>query len=212
MIAAMTPTLPTTAVLLFDGFDDLDAVGPLELLEGAGFPIAPVRPAGHPRRVGSAHGLTIDVERELGPDAGLVIVPGGGWLDDTVGVRAQCGTALPATLAALHDTGVVLASVCTGAMLLAAAGVLTGRPAVTNRNALDDLAAAGADVRREARVVDDGTILTAGGPACGLDLALHLIGRYADPSVAREAARALEYQPAGPVLVTGAGDQAVALR
>jgi putative intracellular protease/amidase len=132
MLRRMTPALPATAVVLFDGFDDLDAVGPLELLEGAGFPIAAVRPAGHPRRVHSAHGLTIDVEPELGAGAELVIVPGGGWLDGSAaGVRAQCETELPATLAALHSAGTVLASICTGAMLLAAAGVLTGRPAVT---------------------------------------------------------------------------------
>jgi transcriptional regulator GlxA family with amidase domain len=195
------PPLPRTDVLLFDGFEDLDAVGPLEVLAAAGFPTRPVRPAGHPTSVHSAHGLRIEVADELGAGPELVVVPGGGWFDDTAtGVRAQCAGPLPAELARLHDSGTVLASVCTGAMVLAAAGVLTGRPAVTNRLALDGLAAAGADVRRDARVVDDGSVVTSGGPAAGLDMALRLVERWAGPAAAERAADELEHTPVGPVL------------
>jgi transcriptional regulator GlxA family with amidase domain len=205
-------SLTLTAILMFDGFDDLDAVAPLEILVAAGFPARPVRPPSHPRTVRSAHGLVIDVPDELdgsprpvlsGQDGtpGLVVVPGGGWLDGSLGVRAQCSGALPSALARLHGAGTVLASVCTGAMLLAAAGVLTGRPAVTNRLALDDLAAAGADVRREARVVDDGSVITGGGPAAGIDVALRLVERFAGAEPAVAAAHRLEHAPVGPVLV-----------
>ena len=95
-----------------------------------------------------------------------------------------------------------MASVCTGAMLLARAGLLSGRPAVTNRNALDDLAAAGADVRREARVVDDGSVVTGGGPAAGLDVAIRLVARFAGEDAGREAAARLEHEPVGQVLVS----------
>ncbi len=196
-------TLPLTEVLVFDGFDDLDAVGPLETLTAAGFPTRVVRPAGHATTVHSAHGLVMEVEAQLAAGAApaLVVVPGGGWLDAAPGVRDQCEGPLPAALAALHDAGTVLASVCTGAMLLARAGLLTGRPAVTNRNALDDLAAAGADVRRDARVVDDGSVVTGGGPAAGIDLAIRLVGRFAGEDAGRAAAARLEHEPVGPVLV-----------
>ena len=201
-------SLPATEVVVFDGFDDLDAIGPLETLTEAGFPTRVVRPAGHPTAVHSAHGLVMEVPAELGTasdasDAApvLIIVPGGGWLDAGPGVRDQCEGPLPGALAALHEAGAVLASVCTGAMLLARAGVLTGRPAVTNRKALDDLTAAGAQVRGDARVVDDGSVVTGGGPAAGLDVAIRLVARFAGEEAGRQAAARLEHEPVGPVLV-----------
>lgn len=193
--------LPLTEVVVFDGFDDLDAIAPLEVLTAAGFPTRVVRPSGHAPTVHSAHGLVMQVDAELGASPELVIVPGGGWLDAAPGVRDQCEGPLPAAIAALHDAGTVIASVCTGAMLLARAGLVAGRPAVTNRNALGDLAAAGADVRRDARVVDDGSVVTAGGPAAGLDLAVRLVARFAGEQAGREAAARLEHEPVGPVLV-----------
>jgi putative intracellular protease/amidase len=194
-------TLPLTEVVVFDGFDDLDAIAPLEVLTAAGFPTRVVRPAGHATTVHSAHGLVIHVDAELGAAPGLVLVPGGGWLDAGAGVRGQCEGPLPAALAALHDAGTVVASVCTGAMLLARAGLLAGRPAVTNRNALDDLAAAGADVRCDARVVDDGSVVTGGGPAAGIDVAIRLVARFAGEDAGRDAAARLEHEPVGPLLV-----------
>src|SRR6185437_3211888 len=110
------------------------------------------------RDVMASHGLRVQAQGMLGagqPD--IVVVPGGGWI-----TRAPAGAwaetqrgALPAKLAQLHREGVVMASVCTGAMVLAAAGLLKDRPATTNRGALEELAAAGAKVMRT-RVVDDG--------------------------------------------------------
>ncbi|MGZ4168198.1 MAG: DJ-1/PfpI family protein [Solirubrobacteraceae bacterium] len=194
-------TLPITEIVVFDGFDDLDAIAPLEILVAAGFPARVVRPAPHASTVHSAHGLVLAVSDTLGEAPGLVVVPGGGWLDRAPGVRDQCEGPLPAAVAALHDGGTVVTSVCTGAMLLARAGLLAGRPAVTNRLALDDLAAAGADVRRDARVVDDGSVVTAGGPAAGIDLAIRLVARFAGEDAGRAAARRLEHAPVGPVLV-----------
>ena len=198
-IAAMTDA-PTTDVIVFDGFDDLDAVAPLEILTAAGFPTRLVRPAGHPATVRSAHGLVLSVEPSLGDAPALVVVPGGGYRDDDGGVRTQTAGPLPARLAELHAAGTLLASVCTGAMLLAAAGVMTDRRAVTNRIALADLAQAGADVHADARVVDDGDIVTCGGPSAGLDLSIHLVGRFLGEDAARKAADRLEYTPGGPVL------------
>jgi transcriptional regulator GlxA family with amidase domain len=194
-------TLPRTQIVVFDGFDDLDAIAPLEILVAAGFPARVVRPAGHPPTVRSAHGLVLEVTDTLGAAPGLLVVPGGGWLDRGAGVRDQCEGPLPADLATLHEGGTVVASVCTGAMLLARAGLLAARPAVTNRQALDDLAAAGADVRADARVVDDGSVVTAGGPAAGIDLAIRLVARFAGEDAGRAAAARLEHEPVGPVLV-----------
>lgn len=201
----MIVSLPTTQVLFFEGFDDLDAVAPLEILVAAGFPAVPVHPPGHEPTLHSAHGLQITAAAELDHTAGLVVVPGGGWIDHAPsGVRALCETDLPKQLAQLHAGGTVIASVCTGAMLLAAAGLLSGRPAITNHGALDDLADAGANVRREARVVDDGSIVTSGGPSAGLDLALRLVHRFAGRAAAAGAAQRLEYAPIGLVVVSGA--------
>jgi transcriptional regulator GlxA family with amidase domain len=196
----MTPA-PHTQVLFFDGVDDLDPVGPLEILTAAGFPTRPVRPPGHPAMVHTAHGLVIAVEAELDADAELVIIPGGGWFDEGEGVRRLSAGPLPAQLGGLHATGTLLASVCTGAMLLAATGLLTGRRAVTNRHALDDLRDAGAEVHPEARVVDDGDLVTCGGPAAGFDLGVHLVGRFLGSAAGRAAAERLEHEPVGPVLL-----------
>ncbi|HWF54571.1 MAG TPA: DJ-1/PfpI family protein [Solirubrobacteraceae bacterium] len=201
--------LPRTEIIVFDGFDDLDAVGPLEVLDAAGFPVTVVLAArgGHSRtgRVRSAHGLELTVTASLSDAPELVIVPGGGWRDGApTGVRAECSGELPARLAELHDSGTVLASVCTGAMLLSAAGVLRGRPAVTNHIAHADLVAAGAELHAEARVVDDGSVVTCGAPAAGLDLAVHLVGRYGGDELARVVAEGFEHAPVGPVLVSAA--------
>jgi transcriptional regulator GlxA family with amidase domain len=79
-------------------------------------------------------------------------------------------------------------------MLVAASGILDGRRATTNPDALDELRARGAVDVIEARVVDDGDIVTAGAPACGLDLALHLLERVGGPAMSEAAARELQYE------------------
>jgi transcriptional regulator GlxA family with amidase domain len=92
----------------------------------------------------------------------------------------------------------MVASVCTGALLLAHAGVLAGRRATTNPQALGDLRAfADVDVV-EARVVEDGDVVTVGAPSCGLDLGLVLLERFGGPEVAAAAERELQYAAATP--------------
>ena len=83
-------------------------------------------------------------------------------------------------------------------MLLAHAGLTDRRPAVTHRGALDDLRDSGAEVV-EARVVDDGDLVTAGGITAGIDLALHLVEREIGPDVAERVATNMEYEPRGEV-------------
>jgi transcriptional regulator GlxA family with amidase domain len=188
---------------LYDGFDELDAIGPYEVFAnaadfGADLDVALVTldsvdvvEASHGLRV-EPHGVLSDQNGINDPD--ILVVPGGGWND-----RSQSGAwheveqgDLPDAIARLHADGTMIASVCTGGMILAHAGVLDGRPATTHAGALDDLREF-AEVRDE-RVVDDGTIVTAGGVTSGLDLALHLVERIADEETAEHVAREMEYE------------------
>jgi transcriptional regulator GlxA family with amidase domain len=130
----------------------------------------------------------------------LIVVPGGGWITRSPAgawAEAQRG-ALPNQLAQLHRDGVTTASVCTGAMLLATAGLLKNRPAVTHHGALHELEATGAQVIR-ARVVDDGDVVTAGGVTSGLDLSLWLVERFFGPQTAHTIEERLEYERRGTV-------------
>jgi transcriptional regulator GlxA family with amidase domain len=88
-----------------------------------------------------------------------------------------------------------MAAVCTGTMLLAAAEITRGRRAITHHVAIDALAASGAEVVLS-RVVDDGDLVTAGGVTSGLDLALHLVARFAGEEAASEGRVRIEYPTA----------------
>ncbi|HYM58438.1 MAG TPA: DJ-1/PfpI family protein [Solirubrobacteraceae bacterium] len=190
-----------TEILLFDGFDELDVFGPFEVLAD-NFDTALVTLEGG-RDVTSGRGVAVRATRALS-EPELLVVPGGGWLDGaSEGVRAQIERGeLPAAIAARHAAGATVASVCTGALLLAHAGVLDGRRATTNPLALDDLRAFPVEVVA-ARYVDDGDVLTAGAPACGIDLALRLVERARGADTAAAGARAIGHviaaaAPAGP--------------
>lgn len=192
-------------VVLYDGCDELDVFGPFELLAGAGqatgrFDVRLVTLAERPT-ITASHGTQIVPHGVLSESPDVLIVPGGGWNDRAShGARAEASRGeLPRAIAARHAGGAIIASVCTGAMLLAAGGLLDGRPAITHHSAIDDLRAAGAIVIDDARVVDDGDVLSAGGVTSGLDLALWIIERELGSGAAAAAARELEYQPTGSV-------------
>ncbi len=136
------------------------------------------------------------------PDA--VVVPGGGWMNRAAEgswTQAERGV-LPAKLATLAPSVEFLASVCTGSMLLATAGLLTGRCATTNRGALEQLRGYGVEVLDE-RVVDDGTIMTAGGLTAGIDLGLWIVEREQGTVAADRRAHAVEYVRPGTVWRSG---------
>ena len=195
-------------IIVFPGVDELDALGPLEVLRsaaaaGANFQVRLVS-LNNTEDIVGGHGLRFAVDGRLGstgrPD--LLLVPGGGWV-----ARAAQGAwaevrqgAIPAAIAEAHRGGTILATVCTGAMLVASSGVLRGRRAITHHEALEELREAGAEVV-SARVVDDGDIITAGGVTSGIDLALHLVERFASRELADQVARNLEYERRAPVHV-----------
>jgi transcriptional regulator GlxA family with amidase domain len=194
------------AVVVFEGFDELDAIGPLEVLRnaatmgGAGLQVDLVALDGAAEVTGS-HGLRVRPDGPLDPDrTDLLVVPGGGWNDRAPkGARAEAERGeLPAAIAAAHEAGAVVATVCTGAMLATAAGLTRGRPAVTHHDAIEDLRAAGAEVV-EARVVDDGDLVTAGGVTSGIDMALWLVERHFGAELADAVAAEIEHPRHGEV-------------
>lgn len=197
-------------LILFDGLDELDLVGPVEVLRGAAMAGADldVRLVGRTDRtpVTGTFGLTFTPDAVFSPGAAeVVVVPGGGWAmkaERSAWGEVQRGDWLP-LLADAADQGALMASVCTGAMLLAHSGVIGTRTATTHHVALDDLAATGASVVQE-RVVDTGPVITGGGVTSGLDVGLHLVERLVGPDAAEAAARRMEY-PRLPVVVVDEG-------
>jgi transcriptional regulator GlxA family with amidase domain len=197
-------------VPIFDGFDELDAIGPYEVFQTAARAGADVEVAlvtlTEQDVVAAAKGLRVVPDGVLpaayaddAPD--LLVVPGGGWNDADAGVRREieAGT-LPDAIRAHWDAGGEVASVCTGAMLLERAGVLADRPAATHRVAVADLRAAGVEVL-DRRVVDAGRVVTAGGITSGIDLALHLVERAFGDDVAAAVATELEHERSDDITV-----------
>lgn len=189
-------------VLVFDGFDELDAIAPFEVFQtaarvGADCSVSIIT---HDQQdtVTAANGLQLVPDSVLpAPDGDdtpdLLVVPGGGWASENQGVRREIESGeLPEAIGAHLTAGAQLASVCTGAMLLERAGVLNDRPAVTHHRALGDLRDANVEVL-ENRVVDTGEVVTTGGVTSGIDLALYLVSREFGDDVAEEVADILEY-------------------
>ncbi len=200
-------------IILFDGFDPLDVIAPYEVLWAGGVASngilqvelvslegMRVVPSGSSGVALSAMG-TIDLER-----ADVLVVPGAvgrvsGEGPDTIPAilnrAAQSG--LPALIEqALQRPDVTVTTVCGGSLILAMAGLLEGRPAVSHHEGLAVLEATGAQVVR-ARVVDDGDLITAGGVTSGLDLALYLLERELGPRVAHTVEAMFDFERRGTV-------------
>jgi transcriptional regulator GlxA family with amidase domain len=185
-------------ILVFDGADEIDFIGPLEIFRraakltpGIDVRLVTLEPCQH---ITAAYGLCLVPDGVLDETTDLLVVPGGGWASHTAqGIRCEVerGT-LVRRIAELYRNGAIVAGVCTGTMALAAAGLLNGRPAVTHHAALPDLDATSAAVV-SARVVDDGNIVTCGGVTSSLDLALRLVERFWGREIAEEIARGMEY-------------------
>jgi transcriptional regulator GlxA family with amidase domain len=198
-------------IVIFDGFDEMDLFGVFEALRMAKFdvPIKTIKPT---NQVTAIYGTKLIPDGVLDivnrPD--VLIVPGGGWLvkaEHGAWAEAQKGD-LPKALQSIHKAGTVLASVCTGSMLLAKAGLLKGRPATTNRGAMEELSASGVNVVKS-RVVDDGDIITAGGITASLDLGLWLVEKFASVEKAIDVSQKLEFESRGPVWISAKENQHV---
>ncbi|AGB39555.1 DJ-1/PfpI family protein [Natronococcus occultus] len=194
----------TAEILLFEGFDELDAIGPYEVLKNGRAAGAALETRlvtledADAEFVTASHELRVEPDGTLGePD--LLVVPGGGWTSADGGVRTVVDDgAIPEAVDKRFAGGATVASVCTGAMILAEAGLLEGRPATTHHDALADLGDSAGNVVEE-RVVDDGDVLTAGGVTAGIDLALWLLEREFGAEVAEAVETEMEHERRGEV-------------
>lgn len=182
------------AILIFEKLTALDAVGPYEVLRSVpGWEVKFVGPEKGPVRTDSgALGLQADFGLEEVTDPDIVLVPGGegnrplmkeervlSWLRE-VDAQTKWTT-----------------SVCTGSLVLAAAGLLEGKRATSHWLYLDQLRELGADAVT-GRFVEDGKVITAAGVSAGIDMALHLVSLEAGPEVAQAVQLGIEYDPQPP--------------
>ncbi len=190
-------------VVLFDGFDPLDVIAPYEVLAAGGVQVELVSAEG-PRRVPAGSNLlTLEATAQLDPSrADIVVMPGAaGDVENEIPalLAATLGTPLPGLLKeALDRDGVTVATVCGGSLVLAMAGLINGRPATTHHLGLEPLAATGV-VAIDARVVDDGDLVTASSVTSGLDLGLYLLERELGPRVAHEVETLFRHERRGVV-------------
>ncbi|HTT70052.1 MAG TPA: DJ-1/PfpI family protein [Anaeromyxobacteraceae bacterium] len=192
----------TAGVLLFPGFEPLDAFGPMEALvisewppgapgEAPPFRVVTLAQGTAPLAMRGGARVVPDHALASSPPLDLLLVPGG------PGTRTEHkNPALLGFIAERARTAEVVCSVCTGAALLACAGVLSGLPATTNRRAFDWVVSVSPpDIHwdRTRRWVDAGVVVTSAGVSAGTDMALHLVERFLGGEAARAAASRMEY-------------------
>jgi transcriptional regulator GlxA family with amidase domain len=181
------------AIPLYDRFTALDAVGPFEVL--ARLPGAEVTwLAAEPGPVSTDNGLTLvaGAAYEDVPEPEVVLVPGGLGTYDVLEDERLVGWIRRA-----HESSQWTTSVCTGSLLLAAAGVLDGLEATTHWLDLEALERLGARPASR-RVVEQGKVITAAGVSSGIDMGLVLAARIAGPEVAQAIQLGIEYDPEPP--------------
>jgi transcriptional regulator GlxA family with amidase domain len=191
------------AIALFDGAEELDWAGPWEVLAAwsQGWPDDGVEVFTVAREDGvvtCAKGLRVlpDQTWASAPPLDVLVYPGG------AGTRRELADEVVLDwLRGLRAADTLMTSVCTGALVYAAAGLLDGRPATTWWGALDRLGELGdgIEVRPDDRWVDSGEVVTAAGVSAGIDMALHLVARLHSVERAREVRRYIQYDPEPPV-------------
>ncbi|MFK7987707.1 MAG: DJ-1/PfpI family protein [Sandaracinaceae bacterium] len=181
-------------ILFFERITALDAIGPYEVLSRlpgarvtfAGLEVGPVRTDNR------MLGLHVDQPIDAIASADILLVPGGH------GTRALCeDERVLAWIKKIHATTTWTTSVCTGSLVLGAAGLLKGKRATTHWALLDGLAKYDAQPVSE-RVVQDGKVVTAAGVSAGIDMALTLMASIAGEDFARAIQLGIEYDPAPP--------------
>jgi transcriptional regulator GlxA family with amidase domain len=182
------------AILLYDGFTALDAIGPYEVLRSVpGWEVEFVaKQRGEVRTDSGAVGLSAD--RDLGEvtETDIVLVPGGEGTRELL----EDEELLP-WLREVDRTTTWTTSVCTGSLLLGAAGLLRGKRATGHWLFLEPLRDYGAEPVG-GRYVEDGKTITAAGVSAGIDMALYLVGRELGPEVAQAVQLGIEYDPSPP--------------
>jgi transcriptional regulator GlxA family with amidase domain len=186
-------SLVQIAIPLFERLTALDAIGPYEVLSrlpGAEVLFVAAEPGSKRTDTGA---LALSADRGLNevPQPDIVVVPGGR------GTRDQPHDELLAWIQQAHQTSRWTTSVCTGALLLGAAGILDGLRATTHWLFFDQLREFGAEPTLE-RVVEQGKVITAAGVSSGIDMALRLVQLIAGDEVAQAVQLSIEYDPQPP--------------
>ena len=182
------------AILIFDKLTALDAIGPYEVLRSVpGWEVKFVGPEKGPVRTDSgALGLSADYSLAEVSEADIVLVPGGEGNRPLLGDEAVLSWLRQIDAGSKWTT-----SVCTGSLVLGAAGLLAGKRTTSHWLYLEQLREFGADPVG-GRFVEDGKVITAAGVSAGIDMALHLVGREAGPEVAQAIQLGIEYDPQPP--------------
>jgi transcriptional regulator GlxA family with amidase domain len=185
------------AVLLFDEVEVLDFAGPFEVFGVTGkranqTPFEVFTVAEGDETISARNGLLITPTHSFAsaPDPHVLVVPGG------FGTRRQMNNSVVTEwVRQKAATAEVILSVCTGALILARAGLVAGLEITTHHGAFDLLeqTAPEAVVRRDKRFLDNGRIITSAGISAGIDAALHVVGKLLGSDVARETAEYMEY-------------------
>jgi transcriptional regulator GlxA family with amidase domain len=187
-------------IFLFDQVEEIDAIGPWEVFAwwtnhypGDGWEATTFSADGKP--VTGDNTLVIHPHHTIDsvPALDLFVHPGGDGHLEMIEDDAHLEW-----LRVQRSRVPLMTSVCTGSVVFAAAGLLTGRPATSHRNSLDHMKAIDPtiDVRAGERFVDDGDLITASGLSAGIDMALHVVGRLVSPERAREVREGINYAPA----------------
>lgn len=200
-------------IVLFDGFDLLDALAPYEVFCAAelyaehALSVELVTAEGPRSVISGTKGLAIEASGSLNPEqAGIILIPGASGDPTREGpdsppaiLSRAMNTELTGIIGhALEQKDIIIATVCGGSLLLAMGGLLESRPAVTHHMGMDALGATGATPVR-ARLVDNGNLVTGGGVTSGLDVALYLVERELGPRIAHAVEQLFEYERRGTV-------------
>ena len=189
----------SVAVVLFEGVEELDFVGPWEVFTMAGLvtrgDVTAFTVAERAGLVKCAKGLQVVAEFafEDCPKADIVLVPGG------LATRVEVDNPeMIAFLLKMDARAEYTTSVCTGALLLEKAGILKGLRATTHWGSISELKATGTETIENTRFVDNGRVITSSGVSAGIDMSLHLVGKIWGTEVAKATRKYMEYYPEPP--------------
>jgi transcriptional regulator GlxA family with amidase domain len=192
----------TIGIVLFNDFEDLDAIGPREALtmmahgSGGEWQVVLISEDGEPVRSFLGTRYMVDHSYANSPKLDVILVPGG------LGTRKEMEN--PKHIDFVKNQGAgceYVTSVCTGALVLHKAGFLEGKKATTHWGAIPELQNMGGDttVVKDQRWVHEGNVITAAGVSAGIDMALYLISLLRDPATAKRVQQMMEYYPKPPV-------------